>query len=141
MARLGIYTVAGEHQLMVDLPAHSGGAGTEEVTVGWAGAAATLTGAYHIPDTAVTGASTDYTELNLIDCGTDGSGTTEIAHIDYSAGTDTAACDARALLTGALTTFTAYDVDEGAVIKLQYAEQGSGLTLPAGSILFTFEPR
>jgi hypothetical protein len=143
MAAIGVLSVAGKHYLVQRVPAHAAATATESLAVLFLGndSAIDVTAVYHVPDTVVTGADTNSTNLNLLDAGTGGAGTTELGHIDYALGTNTSALDARAFVTAALTTFTRYALPAGAVLALQYEKVGTGLAIPAGLLVVEFEPR
>ena len=142
MSALGAHKVAGEHQRSIRLLTHAAATATESRAVFFAVAdAVTLTGAWFVPDAAITGDNSNTTYLNLIDAGTAGVGSTEIAHRDFTLGVDGVAYDAKSLLTGALTTFTRYDLAAGAVVKLEFEKVGSGVETNAGLFVITYEPR
>ena len=142
MSVLGAHKIAGEHQRAFRILTHAAATATESRAVAYfASDAVDLTGCYFVPDEAITGDTTNRTNLNLIDAGTAGSGTTEIAHLDYATGTDGVAYDAQALATSALTTFTRYTLAAGAVVALEFEKVNTGVKIPAGLIVITYEPR
>jgi hypothetical protein len=90
---------------------------------------------YHIPDTVCTGTATNYTNLNILNAGAAGTGTTEVANIDYLSGTATAELDARTF-----TSFVAFNVAALETIALQYEKVATGLLIPAGAIVIGYQP-
>lgn len=85
-----------------------------------------ITAAYIVPDSAITGADTNYMTLSIVDKGSDGTGTTAIASVDFTSGTNAAAFDATSLGTlGAGKTLAAGDV-----VSFKKAEAGSGMNMP-----------
>ena len=142
MSTLGAHKIAGEHQRTIRLLTHAAATATEARAVFFAlNDAVTLIGVAFVPDGAITGDNTNYTEMNLIDAGTAGAGSTEIAHIDWTTGVNGVAFDAKAFATAALTTFTRYDLAAGAVVKLEFAKVSSGVAIPAGLLVIAYEPR
>ena len=131
----GINTVAGSHYVKVRIPAHAAATATEKVVLNYWDKGVYVLNAWHIPDTIVEGAATNYTNLNIQDEGTDGSGDTEKANIDYSDTVDTAAHDARSFAV------TAWAQAAGSVTTLEFEKVSSGLAIPAGMIVIEFEYR
>jgi len=85
-----------------------------------------ITAAYIVPDSAITGADTNYMTLSIVDKGSDGTGTTAIASVDFTSGTDAAAFDAFSLGTlGDAKTLAAGDV-----VSFKKAEAGTGMDMP-----------
>lgn len=85
-----------------------------------------ITAAYIVVDSAITGTDTNYMTLSIVDKGDDGSGTTAIASVDFTAGTDAAAFDATSLGTlGSAKTLAAGDV-----VSFKKAEAGTGMDMP-----------
>ena len=124
-----------DQSIQIRIPAHAAATATEKVALLYASFAIYVTAVRHIPDTIVTGANTNTTHINLIDAGSAGTGTTEQGNIDYVSATDTAELDSRAF------TFTAFTLDSGDVLALQFEKVGSGLAIPAGLIVIEFQPR
>lgn len=106
------------------------------LVVGEAPFAGTVTAVTFTPDTAITGANTDTRSLNVINAGSDGTGTTEIASIDFVSGTDADAFDETALTLSAVEDATT--VAAGDIIKLNSdAIGGSGMVDPGGLLQVT----
>jgi hypothetical protein len=142
MAAIGAHGAAGFHYQTIPVRAHAAATATEEAALLWfPDSAIDITRAWHVPDDAITGADTNSTSLNLIDGGSAGSGTTEIANIDYVTGTDATANNEKAFVTAAGTTFTKYALAAGSSLMLQYVKAGTGLAIPTGNIVIEFQPR
>jgi hypothetical protein len=84
-----------------------------------------ITGCSVVNPAAVTGNDTNSTNLNLLDAGAAGTGTTEIGNLDLATGTNLVANVPSAL------TVTATVLTAGDVVKVQYEKVGTGLLLTA----------
>lgn len=127
----GVTNVAGYHQDSFPVPAHSAATATEEFNLMFADNAMVIDAIKHVPDDALTGTATNYTNLNLMH-GAGGTVTTEAGNIDYLSGKDGVANDNTDFT---LTTTTAdLTVAAGSVIALQYQKVATGLTIPTGMI-------
>lgn len=86
-------------------------------------------------DAAITGADTNTTHINVINAGTAGAGTTELAAVDYVAGTDA--------VKGAVVSLYApaspLEVAAGTLIQLQHEKVASGLLIPSGLVTIVYE--
>lgn len=80
---------------------------------------------YVITQTAITGAATNYMNLNIIDKGTGGSGTNELGNLDFASGTNTTAFDAKTF-----GTLSNNELAAGSVLSVQREKVGTGLALP-----------
>ncbi len=78
-----------------------------------------------VPDTAITGADTDTKHLNLIDRGTTGAGSTELASIDLVSGTDIGVAGANLYAPA-----TPLSVSQGNQLAIQVEKIGTGQALP-----------
>ena len=78
----------GYKYLMVSTIAHAAATATEVIGCIPIPFACTLRGAWFISNAAVSGANTDTTHLNVINEGTAGTGTTELANLDLTSGND-----------------------------------------------------
>lgn len=83
-----------------------------------------------IPDSAITGTSTDYASLALIDKSTDGSGTTSVVSKDFKA-----AGNAFVNVDFGTVGATNQSIASGHVITVKRTHSGNGQILPAGSIV------
>jgi hypothetical protein len=89
------------------------------------------------PDAAITGDNTDFFRLGIVNKGTDGSGSDEVAGLDFVTGVNGVKADAKELTLSA----TAADliVLPGEVLEAVKTETASGLAMPAGDVQITFE--
>lgn len=84
-----------------------------------------------VPQAAITGASTNSANWNLINKGTDGLGTTELANKDFVTGVNAAAFDVLVLYTPT----TPAKLAAGTVLALQREKVGTGLALPEALVV------
>lgn len=129
---LGPRNMAGTFRIQVPARTHAAATATEKLCLFIPEKAVRITAMYHVPDVAITGADTNTTHLNILDGGTDGTGTTEKANIDYVSGTD-----ATALTTNDFS-ITAFNLDAGDSLILQYGKVGTGLLIPEGWIIIEY---
>lgn len=108
------------------IPAAAAGDATAEWVIFEAPFAVVIESVRIIPSAAITGADSNSANLNLINRGTAGAGTTELANRDYASGTDEAKAVARALYAPA----DGLSVAAGTVLVLQREKVGNGLALP-----------
>ena len=81
------------------------------------------------PDSAVSGDDTDRKNLNFINKGSDGSGTTELANLDLETDTDlSAAVETEITATG--TAIASRRLSQGDVVVLEIEQVASGVALP-----------
>lgn len=119
--------------LQVPFIAHAAATATEDIAELVMPHAAKIVGAYIVPAAAVTGANTNYTSLILYDRGTDGTGTTALATLALTSGNDLVA-KAKNIMSEALTT----TVVAGQVLGLSAAKSGTGLDVPAGTLVVAY---
>lgn len=100
------------------------GSATQSHVIFVAPAAGTVTEVHITTRTAVTGDNTNRKNLNIINKGSDGSGSTEIANLDLVTSTDLVAFDETAIGTG-----LSVSVSEGDVIVVEYELIGSGVAI------------
>lgn len=90
-----------------------------------------------VPQAAITGQDTNYRELNLINAGSAGAGTTELANIDLASGTNLTALDGKAFTLAANVSMSAGDV-----LKIESALVGeTGLAVPALLVYVEYETK
>lgn len=87
-----------------------------------------------VPHDDVTGANTNTFHLNVINRGSDNTGTTELANIDYVSGTD-ASTNIEEVFTAAADT----QVSAGDVIVVQRELVGTGQAMPEGTFVVIAE--
>lgn len=112
------------------VPAHAAATATEVVAtpirVPYRG---TVTAVGFIPLAAATGDNTNTTNLNVINKGQAGAGTTEIANFDPVTGANLVAYDEKLFTIAA----AGVEVQEGDVLVLQHEKVASGLAIAAGT--------
>jgi hypothetical protein len=114
--------------------AHAAATATEDIALIAFGFACRLLEAYYVPTVAVTGADTNSTNLNVINRGTNGGGTTELGNKDYATGVNMTAKTPNAIVTGLTTAIT-----DGTVIALNAEKVGTGLDIPAGTFVLVYD--
>jgi hypothetical protein len=134
MATDKLYDIPGNHYAFFRMPTHLALTATETMVLWIAPVACTVTGVAFAPDAAITGDDTDYTEINILDGGTDGTGTTEIGNLDLVTDVDVAASDMQAITV----TATAMAADD--TLKVQFALVSSGVLIPPSAWRITFIP-
>lgn len=129
-----LHDVPGNHVAFYALRGHAAATATEKAFVFRAPFDAKIVSVEIIWDAAITGADTNTTHVNLLNAGTDGTGTTELGNIDYVSGTDAAAGAAADLYSPA----SPLAVDEGTKLAVQFEKVGNGLLLPTGMVIVTY---
>lgn len=111
----------GEKYELVPLAVHAAATATEARVLFTAPRACKITNVSVTPDVASTGDNTNTTNLNIINKGAAGAGTTEIGNLDLATGTDLVAYDEKAI------TITATALAEGDVVAIQFEKVGTGV--------------
>ena len=125
---IGLHDIPGEHHAFAYVPSHAAATATENVVVFKAPFSCKLHAVYLTPAANVTGQATNYTNVNLINRGTDGDGTTELSSIDFNA----ASATMTAYVPKALySSSDGVSLDEGTVLTIELEKVASGLLLPA----------
>lgn len=118
--------------LATTIPAQ-GTAGTAgDQTLGEAPFAGTVTAATLVAEAAITGRATDNRKFAIVNKGTDGLGTREVASITFAAGANAAAFDETALTLTATAANLA--VAAGDVLAVVETINGSGMTHSGGLV-------
>jgi hypothetical protein len=100
--------------------------------VGEAPFACTVTKATYVPAAAITGANTNYRSLTVTNRGQDGSGTTVVATISFTSGTNGVKDDALAItLSGTAANLV---VASGDVLTVDSVHVGTGIAEPGGDV-------
>lgn len=136
--RSSYYNSTGPRDEQITHVAHAAATSTETIACFHSPTRALLSGVGWVPNAAVTGQATDYTNLNVINKGTDGSGSTEIGNVDFANLQNAAACDKLAIYAPAAGS--ELQMSEGTVISVQAEKVVNGLALPSGTLVFTFIP-
>lgn len=130
-----VHDIPGAHQAQYALRAHAAATATEVAYVFVAPFACKVRSVSLVWDAAITGANTNTTNVNLLNAGADGTGTTELANIDYASGTN-----ATAGATVSLYAPASYlSLAAGAKLAIQIEKVGTGLALPTGTVVVTYE--
>jgi hypothetical protein len=129
-----IHDIPGNHTVAVVLPAHAAATATEAIPVFVAPFACKVMNVTVTPAAAATGDNTNRTNINLLNGGTAGTGTTELGNIDYATGTDAAVGVKQTLYDSATGTSLA----AGSVLKVQYEKVSTGLALGANLVTITY---
>lgn len=124
-----------ERVLEQDVPT-VGTAGNDESTVvaaaPFGGVVESVT---YIPEAAVTGADTNSRTVSLVNKGADGAGTTVVASLAFTAGTNAVAYDERTVTLSA--TAANRDVHADDTLQWQSTHVGTGITDPGGLVRVT----
>lgn len=137
-ARSRAYDHAGEQDVLLPNIAHAAATATETLTVFKTPCRAKLKAVKWIPDTAITGANTNTTHINIINRGTDGTLTTEIANKDWTSGVNTTAFGEVSIYAPAAGSELQVSLNH--IISCTFEKVGTGLDLPKGTFVFTFDP-
>lgn len=100
--------------------------------VGSAHHASRVSAVTYTPEATITGANTDTRKVSLVNKGQDGTGTTEIAALTFTAGVNAPADKKKALTLS--TTHGNRAVQPGDVLKFVSTHLGSGLVDPGGLV-------
>jgi hypothetical protein len=130
-----LHDIPGNHVATAPIRAHAAATATELVGIFRAPFACKIISVEILWDAAITGADTNTTHVNLHNRGTAGTGTTELGNIDYVSGTDAAAFVAEDLYSPA----TPLEVAEGVILAIQLEKVASGLALPNGTAIVTYQ--
>lgn len=97
--------------------------------------ACTVTSVTYAPVTAITGANTNTRSVSLVNKGTDGSGSTVVATIQYNSGVNAAASDENTVtLSG---TPANLNLAAGVLLQWQSTAVGTGIADPGGLVNVT----
>lgn len=118
------------------IPAHAAATATESYPIFFADRAVKVRKVSLVFSAAVTGTATNYTNVNLVNRGTDGTGTTELANIDYASGQDAVAM----VETSLYAPTTPLAVAAGGVLAIQLEKVSTGLALPAMLAVVEYDP-
>lgn len=127
--------VPGTHSRESQIDSVGAGDATEEQTIFVAPHKCVVEEVGITPDAAVTGNDTNRKNLNVIDKGSAGTGTTEIGNVDLGTGTNLVAKDRTTLLTGGST-----EMEKGDVLSLQIEQVGTGVAIPRSRVDVRYRP-
>lgn len=132
-----VHDTPGNFQSTYALRAHAAATATEVANVFRAPYACKIVSVELIPDGAVTGQATNYTSLAVLNAGTAGTGTTVLGTaIDYSSAGVTQAAGVAVDLYRPATPLA---VASGVILQVQMAKTGTGLALPGGLVVTTYQ--
>jgi hypothetical protein len=137
LGAIGLDDLPGDQTQTVYLPTHAAATATENYPIFSAPFDCTIQSVIITPALAVTGVDTNYTNINLINRGTAGTTTTELANYDLELGNDLAIMDEYSLYAPA----TALSVSDGNVLAIQFEKVGTGLLVPALIVQTTYRAR
>ncbi len=132
-----LHDVPGEHSIECRIPSVAGGT-VDKVAVGVAPFKCVVTKVETLHDAAVTGAATNNFKGALVNGGSDGTETTEVAGKTYDNGVDGAAFNDTLTLS---TTAANLNLAEGDKILYEKTENGTGMADPAKLVRVTFKGR
>lgn len=124
-----------EKYSITSVAVHAAATATEARALFTAPRACVVTGVSITPDVATTGNDTNTTNLNLINKGAAGSGTTEVGNLDPVTGVDFAAFDEVAIPLTASFAMAAGDV-----LAIQFEKVASGVLVGPGLMKVTWYP-
>lgn len=129
------HDIMGNRVAFADIRPHAAATATEKQVIWRAPFDAKLISVEIIPDTAATGDNTNSTNVNLINAGTAGSGSTEIGNVDFATGTNAVAGTAISLYAPA----DGLAVDAGTQLHVQLEKVGTGLALGGFLAVITYQ--
>ena len=135
MAVISVHDISGAQRVWFNIAPIAQGTATQSNVIFEAPFACRIRSVQIFFGADVTGTATNYFNLNLINRGTDGAGTTELANRDYASGTNDSAFVKRALY--APSTYLAVAVNT--VLDLQRELVAAGLAMPSLSGYVEFE--
>jgi len=130
---ISLHDIPGEHLVEAELPALAAGSGGAVVL--HIPFKARVDSLELIPEAALTGANTNYAILTLYDRGTDGTGTTSLKAINFTAGVDLAANKLNDFWKPAKPR----DADKGQVYELVKSDAGTGAATPRMKVILKFK--
>lgn len=116
------------------IPASAQAAGAD-IIMGIAPFAGVITSVKYIPDTDITGANTNTRKTSLINRGSAGSGTTEMAALSFTSGINGTAFAAKTITLSATSANLAFAA--GDVLAWKSEAVASGLADPGGTVEVT----
>lgn len=129
------HDIMGNRVAQATIRAHAAATATEKQVIWRAPFDAKLVSVEIIPDAAITGDATNYSNVNLLNGGTDGSGTTELGNKDFSNGVNGVAGTAISLYAPA----SPLAVAAGNQLHIQLEKVGTGLDLPSFLCVITYQ--
>ena len=131
-----LYDIPGNHRSTQAIDPVDAGDATEEQLIFVAPTKCTVKGVAITPDADVTGNDTNTKNLNVVNKGSDGTGSTEIANLDLATGTDLSEFD-RTAISASLDV----DLEAGDSLTLQIEQVGSGVAIPRSLVDVDYHAR
>ncbi len=130
----------GEQVVQANLAVHAAATATEARSIFTAPCACVVRDVSYTPDVASTGDNTNTTNLNVINKGAAGSGTTEVGNLDLATGTDLVAFDNTRIPLNS-TYADGVTLAKGDVIALQFEKVSTGVLVGPGLVTIRFVPK
>src|SRR5689334_11165070 len=131
-----LHDIPGPMTATYQLRAHAAATATEDAFIFTAPFACKIRKVEVVWDADITGQATNYTSVAVVNAGTDGAGTTVLGtQTDYASGTNAIKGATVSLYAPAAPLALA----AGAKLKLQLIKTGTGLSLPTGLVVVTYE--
>lgn len=130
---VGLHDIPGTHRVFAHIPAIGAGDSTIKYPIFSAQFTCNVTDVIIVPQAAVTGNTTNRKNLNVLDAGTAGAGTTEIGNLDLITSTDLVALAEQSL--GVTDT----ELTDGDVLVLQIELVSGGVALPAMLVITEYQ--
>lgn len=118
---------------------HAAATATEERDIFVAPLKCRVVGIEFVSDVAVTGDNTNTTNVNIVNKGAAGVGTTEVANKDFPTGTNAVAHDRNEVPLNA-TYVNGVDMAEGDTLTVQYEKVGTGVLIGPSLFQVDFVP-
>lgn len=129
--------IAGTHKIEQSVAGHATAGTADQFVLGKVPFDATVTAVYFTAAAGVSGAATNNFQLDVRNVGSDGTGTDDLASLEFASGTDATAFEPVAItLDSALVAVTAGDV-----LVARKVVNGTGLAMPDGVVTVEFEGR
>ncbi len=129
-----------EKYTIVPVAVHAAATATEQRAAFHAPRACVVTGVCIIPDVASTGDNTNTTNLNIVNKGAAGAGTTEVGNLDLALATDLVAYDKKVIPLNATYLTSGVAMAAGDVLNIQFEKVGTGVLVGPGLVEFTWYP-
>lgn len=119
---------------------HAAATATEQRALFTAPRACVVTAVSITPDVASTGDNTNTTNLNIVNKGAAGVGTTEVANLDLALATDLVAYDEKDIPLNATYLASGVALAAGSVLTVQFEKAGTGVLVGPGQMKITWYP-
>lgn len=127
-----VHDTPGTHRAYAYVPAVDAGDSTIVYPIFYAPFTCKVTKVILVPQGDVSGNDTNRKNLNILDSGADGDGTTEIGNLDLESGTNLAALDAKEI------DVTDTQLTAGDVLSMQIELVSGGVALPTQLVIVEY---